>query len=74
MYEEIIDRSELLFRIKLLKDRVDAFESGEKYLRMKEEHRKAREADHRYMKKLEKEAADANISRKSQRPLVSDMP
>ena len=62
MYEEIIDRSELLFRMKLLKDRVDAFESGEKYLRMKEEHRKAREADHRYMKKLEKEAADANIS------------
>ena len=61
MFDEILDRSELLFRMKLLKDRVDAFESGEKYLRMKEEHRQAREADHRHMKRLEKEAADAHL-------------
>ena len=50
MFEEIIDRSELLFRMKLMKDKIDAFESGEKYLRMKESHRRARQADARYIK------------------------
>ena len=33
MYDGVWDRQELLFKIKLLKDRVDAFESGEKYVR-----------------------------------------
>ena len=61
MFEEIIDRSELLFRMKLMKDKIDAFESGEKYLRMTEEHRRAREADARYIKRLEKETDDAHI-------------
>lgn len=60
MYDEIIDRSELLFRMKLLKDKIDAFENGSKYLRMKEEHRQAREADFRRMKRLEKEAEQAH--------------
>ena len=61
MFEEIIDRSELLFRMKLMKDKIDAFESGEKYLRMKESHRRARQADARYIKRLEKENDDAHI-------------
>ncbi len=43
--------SDLLFQIKLLKDKVVGFESGEKYVRMKEEHRKAREADARTIKR-----------------------
>ena len=33
MYENIWDRLSLLFQIKLYKDRVEAFESGEKYIR-----------------------------------------
>jgi hypothetical protein len=32
MYAEAWNRQELLFKIKLLEDRVDAFESGEKYV------------------------------------------
>lgn len=38
---------------------MDDFENGTKYLRMKEEHRQAREADFRRMKRLEKEAEQA---------------
>ena len=32
MNENVWERQELLFKIKLLKDRVEAFESGEKYV------------------------------------------
>ena len=52
--------SDLLFQIKLLKDKVAGFESGEKYTRMEEEHRKAREADARTIKRLEAELASAH--------------
>jgi len=49
-YDTIWNESDLLLRNKLLQDRVDAFESGEKYVRMQEIHRKAREADLRLIK------------------------
>ena len=62
MYEDALTISDLLFKIKLLKDRIAAFESGEKYLRMKEEHKKAREADARKMRQLEEEAEAAHRS------------
>ena len=52
--------SDLLFQIKLLKNKVADFESGEKYARMKEEHKKAREADARTIKRLEAELAAAH--------------
>lgn len=60
MYEDTLDRSDLLFRLKLYKDKVAAFESGEKYIRMKEECKKIREADLRYIHKLEKETERAH--------------
>ena len=53
--DEMISRADLLFQIKLLRDRVEAFENGEKYVRMKEEHQKARDADHRTIRRLEHE-------------------
>lgn len=57
MYENVWDRQELLFKIKLLSDRVEAFESGEQYARMEELHRLARESDFRTIKRLKKELA-----------------
>lgn len=57
MHENVWDRQELLFKIKLLSDRVEAFESGEQYVRMTELHRIARESDFRTMKRLKKELA-----------------
>ena len=55
MYNQAIRESDLLFQIKLLRDRVKEFENGEKYLRMKEDHRLARSADKRKRHRLEKE-------------------
>ena len=45
MYEDVWSRQELLFHIKILKDRVKAFETGEQYVRMEKLHRIAREGD-----------------------------
>ncbi len=50
MYD-VWDRQELLFKIKLLQDRVDAFESGRKYSVMVKEHKIARESDFRVMER-----------------------
>jgi len=55
MYEGRIRESDLLFQIKLLRDRVNEFESGDKYLRMKEDHRLARSADMHKIRRLEKD-------------------
>ena len=55
MYSQTSRESDLLFQIKLLRDRVKDFESGEKYLRMKEDHHLARSADMRTIHRLEKE-------------------
>ena len=56
MYD-VWDRQELLFKIKLLQDRVDAFESGRKYSVMVKEHKIARESDFRVMERLSKDLA-----------------
>ena len=56
MYD-VWDRQELLFKIKLLQDRVDAFESGRKYSVMVKEHKIARESDFRVMERLRKDLA-----------------
>lgn len=59
MFKDDITHSDLLFQIKLLKDKVKAFESGEKYIRMQEECGKIHSADLRTIRRLEKEKADA---------------
>ena len=55
MFETVWDRQELLFKIKLLSDRVEAFESGKQYVQMKELHRIARESDFRTIRRLKEE-------------------
>ena len=55
MYDEVWERQGLLFKIKLLEDRVEAFESGEKYVRMEKLHNIAREGDFRTIQRLKKE-------------------
>jgi hypothetical protein len=55
MHENVWDRQELLFRIKLLKDRVEAFENGDQYVRMKKMHQIAREGDFETIKQLKRE-------------------
>ena len=57
MYEEVWDRQELLFKIKILKDRVEAFENGNQYVLMKKLHQIAREGDFQTIKRLKKELA-----------------
>ena len=57
MFESVWDRQELLFNLKILKDRVEAFESGQKYVQMQELHRIARAGDFRTIKRLEQELA-----------------
>lgn len=57
MYNQTMREADLLFRLKLLKDRVAAFESGEKYVRMQEEYRKNLDFQNRRNRQLEKELA-----------------
>lgn len=57
MNENVWERQELLFKIKLLKDRVEAFESGEKYVQMERLHKVARAGDFRTIQHLKKELA-----------------
>ena len=63
MYENVWDRQSLLFQIKLLKDRVEAFESGEKYIHMEKLHKIAREGDFRTIQRLKKELAEERADR-----------
>ena len=63
MYESVWDRQELLFQIKLLKDRVEAFETGNKYVQMKELHRIAREGDFRTIRRLRKELEQERLEK-----------
>lgn len=60
MFEHSSLVSDLLFQVKLLKDKVTGFESGEKYIRMEEEHKKARAADAKTIKALEAELSAAH--------------
>ena len=55
MYDAGWDRQSLLFKIKLLQDRVEAFENGEQYLRMKKLHKVARDGDFRTISRLKAE-------------------
>lgn len=59
MYEDAVSKADLLLMNKVLRDKVKAFESGEKYRRIKEQNRKARKADARTIRRLEKELAGA---------------
>lgn len=52
--------SDLRFRIRILEQKVRSFESGEKYVRMKEEFRKTHAAELRTIARLEKELSDAH--------------
>jgi hypothetical protein len=62
MHNPSIQVADLLLQNKILKDKVSAFESGDYYERLKKEHRIAREADHRYIKKLEQEVAQLHAA------------
>ena len=61
MYEKEILIADLRFQIKLYKDRVDAFESGEKYRAMKKECDAVHSADMRTIRRLEIERDNARI-------------
>lgn len=67
--DEMFDRQTLLFEIKLLRDRISAFESGEKYVRMEKLHKAAREGDFRTMRRLRKELAEARSEARHVREL-----
>ena len=60
MFRPSLCTQDLLFQIALLRKKLSAFESGEKYVRMKKEHKKARAADARTIKRLEAELASAH--------------
>ena len=60
MYEDTVSKADLLLQNKVLRDKVRAFENGEKYKRIKEQNRKAREADWRMISRLEKELAESH--------------
>lgn len=59
MYEDTVTKADLLLRIKILQDKVDGYESGDRYLRIREQCSKARAADARTIRKLEKELAES---------------
>ena len=60
MFDQTFKVSDLLFHMKLLKDKVRAFESGEKYIQMQEQHRKDVAFLNRRIKELENEVARAH--------------
>lgn len=57
MYSQSWQESSLLFRLKLLKDRLAKWESGEKYIQMQKEHSMELAKKDRQIQKLEKELA-----------------
>ena len=59
MYEDTVTKADLLLRIKILQDKVDGYESGDRYLRIQEQNSRARAADARTIRKLEKELAES---------------
>ena len=60
MFDQTFKVSDLLFHMKLLKDKVNAFESGEKYVQMQEQHRKDVAFLNRRITELEDEVARAH--------------
>ena len=69
MHENVWDRQELLFKIKLLKDRVEAFENGDQYVRMKKMHQIAREGDFETIKRLKRELSRERVEKTHVREL-----
>lgn len=59
MFDQSISIADLRFENKILKDKLEAFESGEKYVQMEKEFHRCREADARTIQRLQKELADA---------------
>lgn len=57
MFSQSWQESNLLFQLKLLKDRLAKWESGEKYVQMQKEHSRELAQKDRRIKKLEKELA-----------------
>lgn len=64
MYDAVWDRQTLLFEIKILKDRLNAFETGEKYVRMEKLHKAAREGDFRTIQRLKKEVEQERVEKR----------
>lgn len=62
MHSQTRNISDQLFQIKVLKDRLHKFETGEKYIRMQDEHKKALACEIRRCQRLEKELADAHAA------------
>ena len=59
MFDQDILIADLRFEIKVLKDKLEAFESGEKYIQMEKEFLRCRNADARTIRRLKNELADA---------------
>lgn len=55
MFDQDILIADLRFEVKVLRDEVEAFKSGEKYVRMEEEFHRCRRADAKTIQRLEKE-------------------
>lgn len=55
MFNQDILIADLRFEVKVLRDEVEAFKSGEKYVRMEEEFHRCRRADAKTIQRLEKE-------------------
>lgn len=55
MFDQDILIADLRFEVKVLRDEVEAFKSGEKYVRMEEEFHRCRRADAKTIRRLEKE-------------------
>ena len=62
-YDEVWIRQSMQFEIKLLRDRVSAFESGEKYVQMEKLHKAAREGDFREMRWLREALVEARAEK-----------
>jgi hypothetical protein len=59
MFDQDILIADLRFEIKVLKDKLEAFESEEKYIQMEKEFLRCRNADARTIRRLKNELADA---------------
>ncbi|MBR6230066.1 MAG: hypothetical protein IKQ97_10045 [Eubacterium sp.] len=59
MFDQDMLIADLRFEIKALKDKLEAFESGEKYIQMEKEFLRCRNADARTIRRLKNELADA---------------
>lgn len=73
MYRKELEIADLKFWIKIYRDKVERFESGEKYNQMLEEFERCRRSDARKIRRLEKELAAAREEVKHVRDLWFDI-